>query len=316
MQGIILFSRKIRRLLTSLLIPPLFVTVSACQSAPSNKFANPADSLVVNGRALPYKLMGKGPPVVLIHGALSDLRTWTRQQQALSSLGYSVVTFTQRYYGLQSWETNWPPYRIRTHADDLKSFLRLLKLGKVHLVAWSSGGHIAITVAKEAPELVNSVFIYEPVVASYIEDLKTQHAIGNDAEKMLAPVFESLKTGDFRRASQRFLDSVSSTPGYWSNLNATGQEIVLDNARVLPIMFDEGETDMPVTCLEMSQILPPVTIARGALSRPFFRLIADAASVCLAQNRHLVIKGAHHMWPSDEFDDFTLAVDNAIKDAK
>ena len=88
---------------------------------------------------------------------------------------------------------------------------------------------------------------------------------------------------------------------------------MLDNARALPLMFDGGETDMPITCSQMRQIVPPVMIARGEYSRPFFSLIADTAMQCAGDNHHLIQPGADHMWPGDNPDEFVQLVVTFIR---
>jgi len=269
--------------------------------------------MVVNGRDMPYTVLGEGETVVLIHGAASDRRTWSRHQAKLAKEGFRAVAFTQRYYGDEDWDEKWPPYRIRTHADDLAAFLRGLGMGKAHLVAWSSGGHIALNVAHESPELVKSVMIYEPVVPSYVVDEESLQAIGDDANAMVGPVFEPMLAGKLELAAHLFLDGVSNRSGYLDSLPTEARQIVLDNARAMPLMFDDGETDMPITCSQMQGIEPPILIARGKYSRPFFSLTADAAMRCIGGNHHLIQPGADHMWPGENPDDFVQVVVTFIR---
>ena len=270
-------------------------------------------TMKVNGRHLPYTVSGEGETVVLIHGAVSDRRTWSRQQAILATEGYRVVAFTQRYYGKEHWDAKWPPYRIRTHADDVAAFVRGLGSDKVHLVAWSSGGHIALTVALESPELVKSVLVYEPVVPSYVVDKKILQAIDSDAKSMVGPVFGPMTAGNLTLAAQLFLNGVAQQPGYFDTLSNSARQIVLDNARVLPLMFDGGETDVSITCAQMRRIIPPVMISRGEYSRPFFSLIANTAMRCVGGGHHMVVSGANHMWPGDHPDEFVKAVVGYIR---
>lgn len=284
---------------------------AACAAAALAGCQTPGPPVVklmdVNGTRLPYIEQGRGAPVVLVHGAVSDLRTWERQRAALAEQ-YRTVAFTQRYYGTAPWGADWPKYRIRTHADDLAAFIRGLGAGPVHLVAWSSGGHISLNVALHHPELVRSVFVYEPVVPSYVTDPAQLKAIGDDASAMVGPVFPALKAGDMTQAARLFLAGVSERTGTFDALPAGAQAIVLDNARVLPLMFDGGESDAPITCEQLAQIKPPVAIARGEQVRPFFRIIADAASRCMPAARRIVVPGAKHMWPGEEPAAFSATV--------
>lgn len=269
----------------------------------------------VNGLDMPYAEVGAGPLVVLLHGALSDHRTWALQQEMLAERGYRVVAVTQRYYGLGAWSDDWPTYRIRTHANDLAAFIRAQGSEKAHLVAWSSGVHIALVVALEHPDIVASVFAYEPVVPSYVDDSERLSAIDQDAGEMVGSVFEPLEASDHREAARRFLAGVSQDAGYFDRLTDSARAIALDNARVLPLMFDGGEQDVPVSCDELAAMIPPITVAQGELSRPFFKLIAEGAAKCLAgQSSPFVVPGARHMWPAENAAEFVQAVDDSIRD--
>lgn len=270
-------------------------------------------SIKVDGWEMVYTEQGQGPLVVLVHGAVSDHRTWSSQQILLANKGYRVVAPTQRYFGSADWSEDWPKYLTRTHANDLVSFLRKLGSEKAHLVGWSSGVHIALVVSMEHPELVSSVFGYEPVVPSYVVDTDRLSSIDQDAGKMVGAVFEPMSAGDLEMAARRFLDGVSEKPGYFDELTDAARNVVLDNSRTLPLMFDGGERDVPISCAELAQIMPRITIAQGELSRPFFNLIAEDARRCLPKEKHLVVEGAKHMWPADNSEQFARAVDDAIQ---
>ncbi len=278
--------------------------------------ADTVRSIQIDGWDMAYTEQGQGPLVVLVHGAVSDHRTWISQQLLLADKGYRVVVPTQRYFGPADWSDDWPKYLTRTHANDLASFLSTLGNEKAHLVGWSSGVHIALVVAKEHPELVSSVFGYEPVVPSFVVDKDRLSSIDLDAGKMVGAVFESMGAGDFEEAARRFLDGVSEKPGYFDELTDAARNIVLDNSRALPLMFDGGEQDVPISCAELALINPRITIAQGELSRPFFNLIAEDARKCLPNEKHFVIKGAKHMWPADSSDHFAQVVDDAIRSSR
>ncbi len=168
-------------------------------------------------------------------------------------------------------------------------------------------------VAKEHPELVSAVFGYEPVVPSYIDDPDRLSAIDQDAGSMVGSVFESMEVGNFEEAARRFLAGVSQEPEYFDALSDAARQIVIDNARALPLMFDGGEQDVPISCVELAQLNPSVTIAQGEISRPFFKLIADGARECLPNGRHRIIHGARHMWPADNPEDFIQTVVETIQ---
>ena len=145
-----------------------FTALASCQTAPGNT-PSAVKYMPANGAQLPYVEQGQGAPVVFVHGALSDHRTWQRQREAVSSR-YRAISYTQRYFGNEAWDKGGPKFGVQTHSDDLAAFIRGLNAGPVHLVAWSYGGHIVLNVALKSPELVKSAFVFEPAVPSYVTD--------------------------------------------------------------------------------------------------------------------------------------------------
>lgn len=288
----------------------LIAALSACQTAPS---ASPSTVkyMPANGARLPYVEQGQGTPVVFVHGAVSDHRTWERQREAVSTR-YRAIAYTQRYFGPEPWDKAGLKFGVQTHADDLAAFIRGLNAGPVHLVAWSYGGHIVLSVALKNPELVKSAFVFEPAVPSYVTDPAQLKALGDDAGVMFGPVAQAAQAGDNAAAVRRLIDGVGEREGYFAAQPASVQAIQLDSAGTMPlIMADQAP---PISCAQMAQIKPPVAIVRGELVRPFFKVIADAAAGCIPAGRHIVAPKAKHMWPGEDPQGFSQTLMSFLKD--
>lgn len=87
---------------------------------------------------LHYDDIGKGAPVVLIHGWPLSGRSWENQVSALIEAGYRVITYDRRGFGYSS--QPWDGYDYDTFADDLKALLDHLDVKKATLVGFSMGG--------------------------------------------------------------------------------------------------------------------------------------------------------------------------------
>src|SRR5580692_5724545 len=86
--------------------------------------------------------VGKGRPVVLIHGfPLSD-EMYEYQYEALAKAGFRAIGITMRGFG-QS-DKPGTGYSYDTYADDIKAVLDQLQLDNVVLGGFSMGGAIAI----------------------------------------------------------------------------------------------------------------------------------------------------------------------------
>ncbi len=96
-----------------------------------------------------YRLAGEGTPIVFVHGALIDQRSWDPQfvefQAGFRTLGYDL-----RGHG-RTGPSRQPQYSVRLLADDLFALLNALEIERPVLCGLSFGGMIAQTYAAEYP---------------------------------------------------------------------------------------------------------------------------------------------------------------------
>lgn len=117
--------------------------------------ASPASFASVNGIEMYYRVVGKGPPILLIHGGLSDQHVWDAQLPILAR-NHTVILADSRGQG-RSTRTNEPiTYELMT--DDYVALLDYLHISKVDLVGWSDGGIIGIDMAIRYPKRLKSLF--------------------------------------------------------------------------------------------------------------------------------------------------------------
>jgi pimeloyl-ACP methyl ester carboxylesterase len=279
--------------------------ISGCASVSSGEAAQRyAD---VNGTQLAYVEQGSGAPLVLVHGSIADHRTWDRQR-ALLARHYRVFAYSQRYFGPGPWPPGGPKIGVPVQTQDLTAFIRTLGAGPVHLVGWSSGGLVALNVALQQPELVKSVFVYEPPLASVLTNETERNAVAQDRSAAFGPAVDALKRGDQEKALRLVLDAVDNRGGTLERWPPAVQRVALDNARTLSLEFFDSAPAPEITCAQLGQLKPVVAIARGELTRVSYRLMADAAATCAGGSRHFVVSGARHLWPADEPQAFSAAV--------
>lgn len=113
-----------------------------------------AGTLDVDGAQIYYEIEGSGPPVVLIHGAMSDTRIWEPQVAALAEQ-FMVVRFDQRGYG----RSTLPPTPYRSH-EDFRRVFEALGLDRPHLVGSSMGGRFAVDYAVAYPDALSSLVVH------------------------------------------------------------------------------------------------------------------------------------------------------------
>ena len=95
---------------------------------------------------------GEGPPIVLIHAAIANLRAWDGMVPGLVEDGFRVVRYDYRAFGASTTEDV-----DFSNRNDLIAVLDDLGIGRAALVGNSRGGQIAFDTAIEFPERVVAV---------------------------------------------------------------------------------------------------------------------------------------------------------------
>jgi pimeloyl-ACP methyl ester carboxylesterase len=132
-----------------------------------------------------YEDLGKGSPVVLIHGWPLSGASWEKQTAALLAAGHRVITYDRRGFGRSS--KTGVGYDYDTFAADLDNLLKKLALKNVALVGFSMGsGEVtryigkygskrvrkAVLIGTLGPYLVKASDNPEGVEAKVFEDIK------------------------------------------------------------------------------------------------------------------------------------------------
>lgn len=109
-------------------------------------------------RALGYDNKDAGPPVVLVHGGLGDLRMWDGVVPLLA-VSHRVVRFDVRGFG----RTETAVGKFSPH-EDIRAMLDALGIESAALVGLSLGGRIVLDAALELPERVSALVLVAPGV--------------------------------------------------------------------------------------------------------------------------------------------------------
>src|SRR5688572_283030 len=127
-------------------------------------------SIFINGDSIHYIDIGKGAPVVFVHGALSDYRTWRNEIDTFAK-NHRVISYSRRYaWPNQQTIIDSSKHSYASHVKDLAELIKALKLEPAHLVGHSSGAFIAMLTGMEHPELVRSLTLGEPPVVSLLPE--------------------------------------------------------------------------------------------------------------------------------------------------
>ncbi len=268
-----------------------------------------AKELQVNGVRLQYVEQGSGEPIVFVHGAPLDLRSWEPVREEIAKR-YRFIAYTQRYFGTEPWPDEGKNFSIATHADDLAKFITSLNAGPVHLVGWSHGGLVSVTAALSDPSLVRSLILYEASVISVLPAESSEGKIAReDRAKMFGPVVAAAsETGDFIKAAKLLQEVVFQLrPGEFNSLPEDLRTVLLDNARVVPLMFAAPPPPV-ITCDMLKDFTRPTLVMRGEKSRAFFTLISEAITKCVPGAQQVILQNVNHDAPVRDPAAFTAAI--------
>ncbi|PKB80146.1 MAG: hypothetical protein BZY88_09495 [SAR202 cluster bacterium Io17-Chloro-G9] len=114
----------------------------------------------INGYRMYYEVHGQGQPLVMIHGGLGGGEGCASMSechaQALGSK-YKLILYDRRAAGRS--ETPESGYSMANQVQDLRSLLRRLDVTRAHVLGSSGGGPIALTLALNYPQMVDTLLL-------------------------------------------------------------------------------------------------------------------------------------------------------------
>jgi pimeloyl-ACP methyl ester carboxylesterase len=263
------------------------VTVAAQTSKPSQ-----TRQLRANGTDLSYVEQGSGTPVVFVHGAVGDLRFWEPQREAFARR-HRFIAYTYRYHGPAAWPDEGKQYSAATHAADLAAFIEGLKAGPVHLVGLSYGGLLAAIVATRQPQLVRSLTLAEPALFGVLSDLPEGKPALESWNQGAAPIVAAVQKGDVVSATKLLVAFVNAEPvENFDKLPAALRQLLLDNARTLPLLF-AGPPEA-VTREALGAVKIPTLLVRGERTPQIFAKTNEVVARAISGSREVVVSNAAH----------------------
>src|SRR5215813_10590292 len=179
----------------------LIVTYAVLLAAPAMVFAQGGSEAKtayaeVHGLKMYYRIQGAGRPLVLLHGALSNIDTDFGKLLPELAKQRQVIAVEQQAHGHTADIDR--PLTYAQMADDTAELLRQLKIKRADFFGYSMGGGIALELAMRHPELVRKIVwaggasyspdgLY-PVIRDGAKDLKPELLAGSPWQKAYAGI--------------------------------------------------------------------------------------------------------------------------------
>jgi len=109
----------------------------------------------VHGLKMYYRIQGTGRPLVLLHGALSNIDTDFGKLLPELAMHRQVIAVEQQAHGHTADIDR--PLSYALMADDTAELLQQLNIGRADFLGYSMGGGIALELAMRHPELVGKL---------------------------------------------------------------------------------------------------------------------------------------------------------------
>lgn len=114
------------------------------------------DDVEVGGGRIAFERAGRGPALLLLHGAVCDRRVWRAQLEAFAG-DFTVVAWDAPGCG----GSIDPPdtFRMPQFADCLAAFIAAVGLDRPHVLGHSWGSSLALELYRRHPQLVRSLVL-------------------------------------------------------------------------------------------------------------------------------------------------------------
>ena len=239
-----------------------------------------------------YEEEGEGFPLLLIHGLLSDLTSWRYQIDPFAK-HYRVITVDLKGFGKSTKPSE--EYQVHSHADDLNAFLHHLNISQTHVCGLSMGGMVAEVLAIKYPKLVKGLILADSaaMIADYaVSDrltLTADHDMNWFANWGVKKILR-LASDEAKNHVREMIRRVDRTDYRLALISTAGFNIANELKKIQsPTLIIQGEKDETVPMWHAEQL-----------------------KNWIPGNKFIIMKGASHMTPDDNPDEFNKLVLNFL----
>ncbi len=262
-------------------------------------------SITVGDVQLSYLRVGKGQPVVFVHGIPTDYRAWTSQLGPFSSK-YDSIAYSRRLAKPNRNPEDYEKSTIENNSADLIGLIHNLGIAPVHLIGHSYGGFIAAYTATTRPEMLRTLTLIEPAIstmilknrkslAQFFSLLLTSPATAVSAAKFqrssLDPSLNAFKRGDYDAALRLNVDGIMNRKNALDSLPDQIREMMRDNEKTVgelmaePPAFWKGEA---------AKINVPTLLMHGSDSPKVLHTIVERLTKVIPKSHMVSVPGSAH----------------------
>jgi pimeloyl-ACP methyl ester carboxylesterase len=262
----------------------------------AQEWADSLKQVPVRGATLAVLDVGRGEPVVFVHGFAADYRSWVNQVQPFAA-GHRVIAYSRRYHFPNAGGGDGRDYGDALHEQDLLAVLDALGVREATLVGHDDGGAIVARFAADHPDRVRALVLVEPTLPDLLKgtaqegEWQSGWLVANErAKQSLVSDFTELglvAIAEWRYGNDLEMRVPKPVLRRFADNAASVHAAVLSTAKRTPFGADRARA---VRC--------PVLVIDGAKSPWHARAIADAFAAARPGTQRATIRGAGHgpMW--------------------
>jgi pimeloyl-ACP methyl ester carboxylesterase len=247
-------------------------------------------TLPVNGTDIAYLDVGRGPPLVCVHGSLCDFRVWSPVLGPLSRR-HRVIALSLRHFFPEHWDGHGDTYSIAQHVSDVIGFIEQLDAGPVDLMGHSRGGHVSFRVAQRRPDLLRKLILAEPGGELDASLDPAAEPGPSPLAARVAAAAEKIGGGDVDGGLELFFDAIEG-PGAWRRLPAMTKQELRDNAFTL--LGQTRDRRPPFSKADAESIRTPTLFIGGANTKGRLAHVLHTLAAHVPGARTAMIPNATH----------------------
>lgn len=237
----------------------------------------------VNGTRLYYEVLGRGHPLVLVHGFTANTRMWDDQFEVFAKR-FKVVRYDMRGFGKSALPIVGKEY---SYAEDLKALLNQLGIDYAYVIGSSMGGRIALDFTLEYPEVTKALILVDSSLGGFQDWSKTGFDPDKEAKEKGVEAAKDLliKTDPIILRLAREKPDVAVRTGQMLSDYSGWHFVNTDPCRSLD----------PPAIERLQEIRVPTLIIVGEHDSSDFRRIADILNRKIQGSKRMTLAGVGHV---------------------
>lgn len=265
-------------------------------------------SRLPNGVELHHASAGQGVPLIFVHGAMGDWRTWAPQWASFSA-HFRCISYSRRYSHPNRNDMPSPDHSALLEAEDLRLLMDALAIERAVLVASSYGAFTALALAIEHPQRVAALVAVEPAMlcyADFSEDGRRERA--RFRETVIEPANAAFRQGDDALGAALMTGGIN---GSASPVTA-GPAMVrrLQNVRAMRMLALSSNEFPLLPPAALGALSMPILLVCGEQTEPIHDVVFRNVGAAMPQARQSRVAHAGHGVARDQPEVFNaLALD-------